>query len=643
MEPRPFGCLPATLLPTCGVRLPVQRSLLGLLALSLPKLLPPVAIQARWHSEPVRMLTLDTESFTRNPKGYPVLSKAHQTFVSRFMRLRTRPWLLLCDVGPLPGLIDPAANGVSDDTASSRLSTSYPTPAEAFTNPVAPEKFLKDPTPHLSYVRNFQTRQPPQSQLERFGAGYQDYLQAPLQPLTVNLESITYEVFEKDPVKYDWYEKAIARALHDWIEQGKPTSNANGRVVVAVVGAGRGPLVTRALRASEDVGVAIDMWALEKNPNAFVLLQRHNEELWGNRVNLVQSDMRTWKGPIRPASQPVPSKADPAALKGQTRSSYTGDADVDRDYLVATANGTTTTYAIDILISELLGSFADNELSPECLDGVQHLLNPTHGISIPASYTAHVTPVAAPKLYADIASQSVSNPSAPETPFVVMLHAVDYLSTTTLSEASVSLEAMGSQSNGSTARRGSLPLQTLEPIVGTAWTFSHPNPAMTEASLNTNVHNTRHSTLYFPVSHRGVCHGLAGYFEAVLYGKVQLSTNPATMDDLSDGMISWFPIYFPLKASPLRPSLYVPVSSPDYLANLKQLQTPLYVPDDGELVINMWRQSDDRKIWYEWMVESYLIEHGKGKETAGRGSSYGRKYRVGGSELHSSIKEACLM
>lgn len=28
----------------------------------------------------------------------------------------------------------------------------------------------------------------------------------------------------------------------------------------------------------------------------------------------------------------------------------------------------------DIFVSELLGSFGDNELSPECLDGAQHLL-----------------------------------------------------------------------------------------------------------------------------------------------------------------------------------------------------------------------------------------------------------------------------
>lgn len=40
-----------------------------------------------------------------------------------------------------------------------------------------------------------------------------DYLQAPLQPLMDNLESQTYEAFEKDPVKYKQYERAIVMAL----------------------------------------------------------------------------------------------------------------------------------------------------------------------------------------------------------------------------------------------------------------------------------------------------------------------------------------------------------------------------------------------------------------------------------------------
>jgi len=35
---------------------------------------------------------------------------------------------------------------------------------------------------------------------------YRNYLQSPLQPLADNLESTTYETFEKDSIKYELYE-----------------------------------------------------------------------------------------------------------------------------------------------------------------------------------------------------------------------------------------------------------------------------------------------------------------------------------------------------------------------------------------------------------------------------------------------------
>ena len=55
----------------------------------------------------------------------------------------------------------------------------------------------------------------------------------------------------------------------------------------------------------------------------------------------------------------------------------------------------------DILVSELLGSFGDNELSPECLDGAQAFLKPD-GISIPASYTSYMQPITTAKLWNDV-------------------------------------------------------------------------------------------------------------------------------------------------------------------------------------------------------------------------------------------------
>lgn len=51
------------------------------------------------------------------------------------------------------------------------------------------------------------------------------------------------------------------------------------------------------------------------------------------------------------------------------------------------------------------------------------------------------------------------------------------------------------------------------------------------------------------------------------------------------------------------------------------------------MVISMWRQTDDRGVWYEWLVEVF--------ETTGGGN--GRKRRLGMSELHSSRKNACVM
>lgn len=82
----------------------------------------------------------------------------------------------------------------------------------------------------------------------------------------------------------------------------------------------------------------------------------------------------------------------------------------------------------------------------------------------------------------------------------------------------------------------------------------------------------------------------------------------------------------------------------------------------------MIRQTDDRKVWYEWMVEVYALERipemlaidlpvmsgargvspaadgtGDDKQRKGGNQSGFRRVRVGMSDLHSSIKEGCLM
>ena len=73
----------------------------------------------------------------------------------------------------------------------------------------------------------------------------------------------------------------------------------------------------------------------------------------------------------------------------------------------------------DIIVSELLGSFGDNEvcqirsfpkqlqLSPECLDGITFFLKPTT-ISIPQSYTSYAAPIMSCQLHQNIRSATRS-------------------------------------------------------------------------------------------------------------------------------------------------------------------------------------------------------------------------------------------
>lgn len=537
-----------------------------LVALKMPRVVPEKDLQNRWFSEPLHYLTFGPEVFQNNKLGYPSLTKKHQDMIFAYMRLKNAPWILLCDVGPDVSHI--AEDG--KDEKSVMTAADFPSLEEAH-KPAF--RVSTESNGHCEYLRWLETQQPPFSALETpILTNFQDWLQSPLQPLSDNLESATYEVFENDAIKYDQYELAIAEALKDWSELKLPTSKP-GVVVMAVAGSGRGPIVTKAIQAAQSTGVEVEVWAVEKNPNAYVYLLRQNALKWGGKVKVVKTDMRAWKGPLlsdSPETGPVYGK-------------------------------------VDILISELLGSFGDNELSPECLDGIQHVLAKPHGISIPQSYTAHLSPISTPKLYTDISSRAQTDPTAYDTPWVVSLYQLDF----------VAQRVPG------------------HPRFQEAWEFSHPIPDSTLEAITArrsggvvggtggsmagaagaNDHNSRFCYLTFVARTRGVTHGLAGYFESTLYEqksgpnkgrKTELSIHPERIGEKSKDMVSWFPIFFPLK-------------------------TPLYFPADTELEVSMWRQTDDTKVWYEWLVEAWTWV----------GPS--ARVKVGSSDLCSSRKLACLM
>lgn len=409
-------------------------------ALELTADLPSTDLELnRWFAEPVRAVIVPADIFLTNKQGFPVLSKRHKTLLLQFFRYRVQVIL----------------QGLPDGSEGEGETSKY-----------------------LHYIaRLFQSR-PALTSQEQFELPYHDYLQAPLQPLQDDLESQTYETFEKDPVKYVQYEAAIYSCLKDKLASGKKAP-----LTVIVVGAGRGPLVVAARSAAARLSVEVLIWAVEKNPNAVITLRhRGRSEGWTN-VEVISEDMRFWKAP----------------------------------------------HPADIIVSELLGSFGDNELSPECLDGAQQYLA-EDGTCIPEKYTSYLTPVTSCKLWNDV--KNYNDIAHFETAYVVKFHQAFYPST------------------------------DIEPC----FTFEHPNLELRS--------NERYTELDFSVEVDALVHGFAGYFSCQLYKDLKVSIEPQTH---SEGMFSWFPIYFPLR-------------------------TPVLIRKGQSLKSHWWRCHNDKKVWYEWTI-----------------------------------------
>ncbi|CAH2013033.1 unnamed protein product [Acanthoscelides obtectus] len=290
--------------------------------------------------------------------------------------------------------------------------------------------------------------------MNEFVHGFEDFLQNPLQPLTEHLETNIYETFEKDQVKYDTYQNAMYKAIA-YCSGGE---SGDEPPVVMVVGAGRGPLVQAVVNVAYTLNKKVKIYAVEKNPFAInTLLDRVKNE-WNNQVTLVSEDMRIYE---------PPEKA-------------------------------------DILVSELLGSFGDNELSPECLDGAQRILKKT-GICIPQSYTSYLAPLQSLKMHNEIKVNRTADKTLQqsfETPYIA--HLANFY-------------------------------QIAEPQP--LFRFNHPN-------WSENINNQRYKKLRFRCEQPCVLTGFVGYFDTVLYKDVMLSIHPETH---TPDMVSWFPIVFPLQ------------------------------------------------------------------------------------------------
>lgn len=472
----------------------------------------------------LKAICFPTNVFLTNKRGYPTLAKSHQVIFTEALKRIGRTIRVMVEGPSLHDL----GSKVDSAMGESRC------------------------LPYLQYIRHMRQRPECKEALDSEEASmeraYLDSLQRPLQPLKDHLEFSMYETFEKDPVKYTKYQEAVFLALKDGLGplEGAVAAAGPKLVTIAVVGAGRGPLVMRSIRAFQQLkapagSVALKIFAVEKNPSAVVYLKsmaRHNRD-WAGIVSVINGDARN-----------------------MTRASLEG-------------------HQIDIIVSELLGSFGDNELSPECLDPIlaSSCCKPTT-ISIPMQYTSFLAPVSSVRLHTEAKQQAqvphegaqpLGIQRAMETAYVVRTHAASQ--THSEQPCWVFNHPPRVLTKERTAHLEFAPDPTFAAAAGSGY-------GGVDAAIASIVSQA-------PAASSGpvTIHGLLGSFTAILYARGDVVCDISIAPHrFSKDMFSWFPIYFPFR-------------------------DPLAVPAHSNVSVSMWRKTAEGKVWYEW----YAKVHRKGE------------------------------
>ncbi|XP_047326834.1 protein arginine N-methyltransferase 1.5-like [Impatiens glandulifera] len=403
--------------------------------------LPSANSIGRWIGEPVKAAIIHTNTFTTNNKG-PYLSRRRQNLA----------------IDMFSHSMQVIISGKLDLKA---LSETY--------NKTSANDIPKHPfKSYLDSLSLLYQRMDPHAGIELCEFGEKDYLQEHSQPLLDNLQSLAYEELEKNEAKYNQYRLAISQALINRISDKDAPVNV---AVVIVVGAGRGLLVRAAFKAARETRRRVRIYAVEKNPNAVISLDNmiKNEDL-ENYVHVVCCDIRSWS------------------------------TDDKADILVGMPIILTYKFFSDC-VSDFLGSFGDDELSPECLDAAQKFLK-DDGMLIPCACTSYLQPVTTSRVYNRI---KLDKKSQFETPYNVKLYTVARVAP---------------------SKR--------------VFTFIHPN------NLSTSKTNERYTKIQFkipPETGAALVHGFAGYFEAILYQDIRICTEPSR---ITPRILGWFPLYFPL-------------------------------------------------------------------------------------------------
>jgi hypothetical protein len=147
-----------------------------------------LATRDRFHTQCQRVPST-FQSMSSLPPGHDEGMSAVRISFSNVTDRQQKPTFVLCDTN----LTRHTAGGPNAYLQYTRHVTNSASPS-----PNTPSTPGFNPPSYMGKV--------PDAAVE-FTQGYADFLQAPLQPLMDDLGSMTYEVFERDPVKYHQYEE----------------------------------------------------------------------------------------------------------------------------------------------------------------------------------------------------------------------------------------------------------------------------------------------------------------------------------------------------------------------------------------------------------------------------------------------------
>eukprot|EP00186_Timspurckia_oligopyrenoides_P000172 CAMPEP_0182446154 /NCGR_PEP_ID=MMETSP1172-20130603/4023_1 /TAXON_ID=708627 /ORGANISM="Timspurckia oligopyrenoides, Strain CCMP3278" /LENGTH=627 /DNA_ID=CAMNT_0024642039 /DNA_START=137 /DNA_END=2020 /DNA_ORIENTATION=+ len=280
-------------------------------ALEMCNDLPSKPALERWLAEPIQMFIVDRTAFVANKAGYPVLHKRHQDFLRAVFQYRP----MFCLTGP--------------ENAKIKTDAGYRV--------------------YVQYIAHLFGKQPAPSESEQFQEPFHDYLQPLDAPFKINIDSQSFDIMDRDPVKYSRYQEAIAQCFQD-----RQTSE-NLPLVVAILGAGRGMMVAKVLEVAANNGRKVVVYAFEKNQNSTVSLQNMKMSQGWTNVFVISGDPHTWDTGSR----------------------------------------------ADVVIADMIGALGDNELLPEYVDIMSRSMK-DDCVVIPRSITSFIAPLTSPKLSSEV-------------------------------------------------------------------------------------------------------------------------------------------------------------------------------------------------------------------------------------------------